>query len=346
MERFNIPIVLFIFKRIDTTLRIMERISQIKPQKLYLISDGPRNEDEKEQILACRREIESKINWNCEIVQNYAVQNMGVYNRIGLGAKWVFSLEKEAIFLEDDNLPEITFFEYCRCMLEKYENDKRVLWVCGTNYLQKYEPVDGASYVFTKHLMPCGWASWANKFLEFYDGDMEIVKNNNLLKRLKFEYDDNRLYQQQLNSVLSEFQKLKYEGKPTSWDFQMAFTIRANSMYGISPKYNQIENIGVDSFSTHGGTTLENPMTKRFCSIKSYPLKFPIIHPKTVLSDIDYEIKVGKIILYPLTMRIKFTIKKFISKILKKIFNINPNESVSKKFKEKFNDYYNKESLK
>lgn len=340
MESFNIPIVLFVFKRIETTIKILERISCIKPQKLYLVSDGPRNENEREQIIACRREIEAKIDWKCEIVKNYADVNMGVYNRIGLGAKWVFTYERWAIFLEDDNLPEVTFFEYCKCLLEKYEEDNRVLWICGTNYLQKFEPDDGASYVFTKHLMPCGWASWAKKFLEFYDGDMELIKNKAIRKRIKFEYKDTRLYKQQLNSVLSELQKLKYEGRPASWDFQMAFSIRANSMYGISPKYNQIENIGVDVYSTHGGTTFDNPMTKRFCSIKTYPLEFPLIHPKTVLSDVNYEYRVGKIILYPFAMRFKLSIKSLLSQMLKYIFNISPNESASKSIKKKIYKFF------
>lgn len=335
MERFRVPVVLFFFKRIDTTLQILEIISYIKPTKLYLISDGPRNEKERKQIITCRNEIENKINWKCEVIRNYADVNMGVYSRIGLGAKWVFTLEKSAIFLEDDNLPELTFFEYCKCMLEKYEDDKRILWICGTNYLQKYEPNDGASYVFTKHLMPCGWASWSNKFTNFYDGDMNLLRNQEVVKRVRFEYQDRRLYKQQLRSVISEFQKLKYEGKPTSWDFQMAFSIRANGLYGISPKYNQIQNIGVDELSVHGGTSYKNPMTKRFCGIKSYSLEFPLIHPTVVLPDRNYEKKVGKIILYPLSMRCKFAIKRWISDSIKYIFHMKPNQSVSKVIRDK-----------
>jgi hypothetical protein len=35
------------------------------------------------------------------------------------------------------------------------------------NYLGKYEAEDGASYVFTRHMLPFGWASWADKFNRF-----------------------------------------------------------------------------------------------------------------------------------------------------------------------------------
>ena len=51
MERFNIPVALFIFKRRNTLKSIIERISTVKPTKIYIIADGPRNEDEKEEVL-------------------------------------------------------------------------------------------------------------------------------------------------------------------------------------------------------------------------------------------------------------------------------------------------------
>lgn len=329
MEQFDIPVVLFFFKRKETTLQIIERLSFIKPCKIYLISDGPRNENEKMQIIECRKAVEASINWECQIIKNYADHNKGVYDRIGKGASWVLSKEETAIFLEDDNLPEITFFEYCKELLEKYKDDTRVLWICGTNYLEEYEPEDGSSYVFTRHLMPCGWASWSHKFIKFYDGDMKLLNDNKILRRLRNVYDDKRLYRQQVRSVISEYNKLNFEGKPTSWDFQMALSIRANNLFGISPMYNQIENIGVDEFSIHGGTTMNNPMTERFCSIKTSKLIFPLKHPNTLMVDKTYEKKVGNIILYPLSMRINLAIKRTVSNSLRKIFDIKPNESAN-----------------
>ena len=97
----------------------------------------------------------------------------------------------------------------------------------------------------------------------------------------------------------------------------MEFALRANNLYGISPKYNQIENIGVDKDSIHGGTNLNNTMTRRFCTIKTQKLDFPIIHPKTVIMDKKYEKKVSKIILYPFNLRVKIKLSKIIRKILK-----------------------------
>ncbi|WP_422766831.1 hypothetical protein ACOX9X_11130 [Photobacterium leiognathi subsp. mandapamensis] len=155
---FNIPVALFIFKRKDSVLKILEVLAKVKPSKIYLLSDGGRNEDEKKIVDECRFAIEEAISWNCEIVKKYHTENVGVYSNIADGAKWVFSQEEKAIFLEDDNLPEETFFEYCECLLNKYRLDSRILWVCGSNYLEEVETSDNSSYFFTQNMLPCGWA--------------------------------------------------------------------------------------------------------------------------------------------------------------------------------------------
>ena len=78
------------------------------------MADQGRNEEERVQAEQCRRMVEKEITWDCEIVKNYADENRGVYKNIGEGAKWVLSQEKWAIFLEDDNLPEVSFFCFCK----------------------------------------------------------------------------------------------------------------------------------------------------------------------------------------------------------------------------------------
>ncbi len=321
MNSFDIPVVLFFFKREEKTVRIIKRLSEIKPSKLYLIADGPRNDDEKIRVIKCREDVERAITWNCEVIKNYAEENKGVYDRIGLGAKWVLEREESAIFLEDDNLPDHSFFPFCKEMLSRYKDDSRVLWICGTNYLEKCAPSDGASYVFTKHMLPCGWASWADKFPKYYDGEMKLWKNEYIKKRVEKEVEYKPLSKQLMqtwNSVNYQFSTL---GKPLSWDGQMSFTLRSQNLYGIVPKYNLIENIGVDSDSEHGGTSLSNKMTKRFCDIKTYPLEFPLVHPEGFLTDSDFEKKTAKIITLPIDYRIKGTLIRLLKILLRKDVN-------------------------
>ncbi len=328
IENFDVPIVLFFFKRVDKTIQIIERIAKVKPLKIYLISDGPRNEEEAKLVSECRYRVESLITWPCEIIKNYAEINKGVYDRIAKGAKWVFSFEASAIFLEDDNLPELSFFQFCRDMLSLYKEDSRVLWICGTNYLKEFEPTDGSSYVFTQHMLPCGWASWSQKFTKFYDGELTLWGDKDIKRKIKSTYKDKKLLKQDMYSWDMELRRISKSIAPISWDIQMSFTIRVHGMYGIVPKFNQIRNIGVDLFSIHGGNSMSHAMTKRFCELETKQMQFPLIHPKVMLCDPDFELRTGKIILYPFSKRILIECASFI----KKIFMINPDYSFTRTF--------------
>lgn len=313
-EYFDIPIALFMFKRSDTLLKIIAVLSKIKPKKLYLLSDQGRDEEEIRIVEKTRNLIENAIDWDCEIIKNYASENRGVYENIGEGARWVFQQEKKAIFLEDDNLPEISFFSYCKELLDKYENNNKILWICGTNYLGEY--TSDYSYMFTQHLLPCGWASWSNKFLKYYDGQMLTYNNEYKRKIFCSTYKSKPLLKQRLQSLDGEYHRKETLNKFKSWDYQMLFSLRSNDMLGISPVYNQIRNIGADEFSTHGGTSLDKIMTKRFCEIPTRELEFPLKHPKHIAIDQDYERLIGNIILLPLKMRIKIQINLWVKKVL------------------------------
>lgn len=323
MGQFNIPVVIFIFKR-KKAAEVVKRIGEIKPSKLYILADHGRNQEEKELAEECRRIVEQSIDWNCDVIKNYANANRGVYENIGEGAKWVLEREKWAIFLEDDNLPEVTFFYFCKEMLTKYEKDTRILWICGTNYLENFTPNDDVSYVFTRHMLPCGWASWSDKFGRFYDGNLELCKNSTVMKHIKDVYYNKKIYLQYRDSWLKEFHLISEGKKPKSWDYQMDLTIKANNLFGICPCKNQIKNIGVDEYSIHGGNSMDYEMTKRFCGMDSSPIEFPLKHPETVLLDPDFEREIGKIILYPFKRRLKVNTSRYI----RKLFNIPINISI------------------
>ena len=313
---FDIPVAIFIFKR-DKAVDVVRRIGEVRPKKLYILADNGRNEEECRLAAECRASVEAAIDWDCEIVKNYAEQNRGVYQNIAEGAKWVLRQEKSAIFLEDDNLPEPTFFEFCRTMLERYENDERILWICGTNYLGDYKPKNGESYVFTRHMLPCGWASWAHKFEKYYCGDLALVEDGEVMDRVKRAYLNKPIYRQYKENWMGEYERIKAGKRPISWDYQMDFTIKAYNLFGVCPVKNQIKNIGADEFSVHGGNSMSMLMTKRFCGMSSYPLDMPLKHPTEIRVDKKFEKKIGKIILYPFLFRVRIAISNLVKRILR-----------------------------
>lgn len=305
------PVVLLLFKRVDSTKQIIARLRQVQPAKVYVLCDEGRDENERALVREVRSVVEECIDWHCEVVHDYASENRGVFDQIGLGALRVFEQEERAIFLEDDNLPEPSFFAWCEQMLDAYEEDDRIIWVCGTNYLGESRPADGSDIYFTRHLLPCGWASWAPKFKRFYDKDFSLSDEDGWLDRMKASYEDRRLFVQQRESVLGERERRDCGERYRSWDFQMAFSIRMQGLLGIAPSRNQITNIGVDEFSTHGSKT-GNVMTDRFCNVPSYPMPIPCRIPAEVKTDDGFESAIGKIILQPWSRRTKDALKRML----------------------------------
>ena len=306
---FNVPVALFIFKRTEKSVQIMEEISKVAPKKVYLISDAGRNDKEQLEVDQCRKAVENAVNWDCELVRMYEETNQGCYN-IGVSAMKIFEKEKTCIFLEDDNLPCNIFFEYCKELLERYEENDDILWICGTNYMSTYVPQDGSDYVFTQHMLPCGWASWSKKFNKYYEYDFQHL-NKEGIARAGRAYRSKRLFRYDLNNWQSEIRN-KAEGRYASWDYHMNFTLRYHNKLGIAPKYNQITNIGADSAAAHGGVSMENYLTSKFCMVPIKQLSLPLKHPNEVKLDSKFEKETEKIIVPPRSYYLKIAIRRLI----------------------------------
>lgn len=322
---FDIPVVLILFKRIDKPLAIIGQLKKIMPSRIYLLSDAGRSREEQDQVEKCRLSIETAIDWDCEVIKKYADQNLGVYGNIAGGAKWVFEREDMAIFLEDDNLPDLSFFKFCKEMLIKYKVDTRVLWVCGTNYFETTKTRNSESYFFSMNMFPCGWASWSDKFCKFYDGTFSLLDKPGIKKIISTRYLTKALYRQDLQNWNDELRRIGFNGKPASWDHQMSLSLRANGLYGIVPKSNLIKNIGVDEASIHGGVSMSQTMTRRFCEIPLHALEFPLKHPAVIYIDKKIEADLERYITYPASMRLKI----WVSLLLKKILRLSPDQSVT-----------------
>lgn len=100
-------------------------------------------------------------------------------------------------------------------------------------------------------------------------------------------------------------------------------------MYGISPSGNLIRNIGADENSTHGGTSLNKVMTKRFCEVPLHSVPTQLKCVDEIHVDPEYEKKISKIILYPLNIRIEFFVKRNLGALIRKAFHIDPDTRIS-----------------
>jgi len=279
-ERFQMKtaVAMIIFNRPDTTKEVFEAIRQAKPPKLYIISDAPREgrEEEKKKVAETRSYVEEHVDWECEVIKNYAEANMGCKKRVASGITWLFEKEEAAIILEDDCVPKQEFFRYAQEMLEKYKDDESVYMVSGTNDLPGYE-IKG-DYAFSHFASIWGWASWRRAWSEHYDINMAKWPKAREEKRLRSLFGNALQYK----LFVRDADKI-HAGLVDTWDMQWVFTILDNHGAGITPKGNLIHNIGCGrEDATH---TKDNSR-----EVSEYgEFSFPITFAEEVVVDREYE---------------------------------------------------------
>lgn len=237
------PIAFFIFNRPDLTQTVFNTIAQIKPQKLLVVADGARSEPELERVQKTRSVID-QVNWDCEVLTNFSDKNLGCRNRVSSGLDWVFSNVEEAIILEDDCLPSVSFFTFCQALLERYRNDERIFSISGNNF-QFGRTRTEYSYYYSRYPHCWGWATWRRAWQHF-DVEMklwEAYKDAQLINAV-FEDPDEQHY---WINILDK----TYKKAIDSWAYIWGYTCWSQNGLTVLPETNLVSNIGFRSDAAH-----------------------------------------------------------------------------------------------
>lgn len=253
---------------------MFEAIRRAQPKKLLVVADGPR-EHRPEDAELCRqtRDVVSNVDWDCEVLTDFSAENMGCRSRVVSGLNWAFSLVEEAIILEDDCLPDASFFPYCEELLAKYRDDLRVISIAGSNLIAPHMQI-ADSYYFCKVGSIWGWATWRSRWAE-YDANLgrwPALRETNAIEDVFDRPRDVRHWREIFDAM--------HEGTgPNTWDYQWAFAAFFGNQMMVVPKVNLIENIGFGPGATH--TTETDPRN----IVPVQALEFPLKHPIAVLGS-------------------------------------------------------------
>ncbi|MBD2254575.1 glycosyltransferase family 2 protein [Nostoc parmelioides] len=267
------PVAFFIFNRPDLTAQVFEAIRQAKPHKLLVVADGARFPEEEEKCLKTRQVIKN-VDWDCEVLTNFSDTNLGCKYRVSSGLDWVFSQVEKAIILEDDCLPEPSFFAFCEELLEYYYNHEQIMHLAGTNLIP--QPHLNTSFLFSRLVPIWGWATWRRAW-NHYDIEMK------LWNKYKTE-NDIYYFGKQANNVYNVFES-NYLNQIDSWDGQWAFNCVANQGLTIIPKINLIKNIGFREDGTH------TKAASHICSIPVQSIDLPLIKPLETIPNKEFDEK-------------------------------------------------------
>jgi hypothetical protein len=265
------PIIFLIFKRPEETARVWETIRAAKPSKLFIVADGPRNPEEKKSTDAARAVVEH-IDWPCKVERNYAEKNLGCRQRVWSGIDWAMSRLTEetdcAIILEDDCLPDASFFPYCEENLEKYKNNPQIMQISGVNFQDGL--IIKESYYFSHIAQIWGWATWKCAWKR-YDGMLASWPKIKGSEAIRSVFPSRIAYHYWAHM----FDRMERSEMDT-WDVAWTYTVFKEHGLCIMPKVNLVENIG-STGATHKAS--------HFMHQETSPLSFPLVHPSEIKAN-------------------------------------------------------------
>lgn len=233
------PVLFLIFNRPEQSLEVFQQIRLQKPEQLFIAADGPRLDRQGETALCetTRQKVLEQIDWPCQVQTLFQTRNLGCGKAVSTAINWFFDQVEEGIILEDDCIPDPTFFSFCAALLKKYRHDEHILHINGSNFQLGNQRGSG-SYYFSRYTHVWGWASWRRAWNKY---DFTL---------LSFQHHSRK----GLNTFLqSELQQI-YEGTTDTWDIQWFMTIWFNQGKVITPNINLVRNIGYGKGATHTHT--------------------------------------------------------------------------------------------
>ncbi len=265
----DVPVLFCIFNRPELTRQVFARIRAAQPKMLLVVSDAARDdrEDEDDQVAQARAVI-AGVDWECEVKTNFADQNMGCKARIATGISWAFEHAEELIILEDDCLPDPTFFSYCAELLTRFRDQPEVMMISGNNF----QPTSRteASYYFSHWTHIWGWATWKRAWQHF-DADVSDWpqrKPNNFFADIFPSATDQQHWQQVMDN--------QHAGLIDTWDFPWTYACWKSKGLTVLPDQNLVKNIGFGIDATHT-TDAES----RLAGLPTYPM-LEITHPARI----------------------------------------------------------------
>lgn len=266
------PVVLIVFNRPQTTSRVLAAIRAARPPSLFVVADGPRTGVAGEAAMCqqVRSTVDRLVDWPCVVTRIYAEDNLGCARRVSTGLNEVFRQVEEAIILEDDCLPDPTFFPFCEELLARYRREERVAQIAGCSFQLPGAGGGRPSYYFSRYPHCWGWATWRRAW-RHYDhslGAWGPEAGRTWLRRAFEHPDERRWWSANFASTA--------RGEIDSWAFRWTVAVLSRGWLGVLPYRNLVANIGFGPGATHthaGGEALEIPVQS---------IEFPLLHPQLI----------------------------------------------------------------
>jgi hypothetical protein len=280
-KSLNTPILIVAFNRPQKVQAVFDRVREVQPKQLFLSVDGARIEKQEEaKKVQAVQYIIKQVDWECDVQTLFHQENLGCRMGVSSGINWFFEQVEQGIILEDDCVPDTSFFYYCEELLEKYKDNDQIMQISGSNLIPDKFAEHKSSYVFSNFGLIWGWATWRRAWQK-NDVHLNIFPDF-IAQNKAASLVDNTTAQAYITDKFEE----TYLKNNNSWAYAWFCILLYYNGLSILPTKNLIENIGIDEEATH--TVAKGDELKRY-QTKSTGLNFPLIHPKSI-SKIDNDL--------------------------------------------------------
>ncbi len=280
----DVPVRVNVWIRPEAQRRQFEVLKKARPSTLFLISDGGRNEKEWEALRETRALFDTEIDWECTVYKIYEEKNNGLYTMSRKGADLIWSTVDRCIFLEDDHVVSVSYFQFAAELLEKYKDDKRVICICCMNHAGVWENAS-SDYFFAERGPIGAQAMWKRSYME-RDFDLAYGKDPYVMHLLEEKLKKDPGFSKLVKGYAKD---PMYGNHVPGGEFFSRLAVYSQNQLYIIPKYNMMSNVGCTKNSEHAAEFKLLPHgIRRIFNMKTYEYTFPLKHPQCVIGDGEY----------------------------------------------------------
>lgn len=241
------PIILFTHDRLGHTQRTLEALAAndgAGESDLLVYSDGPKDADRAEPVLAVRQYLRSVSGFK-SVALVEREQNMGLANSVIAGVTEALERSRSVIVMEDDLLTAKNFLAFVNTALSTYEGRRDIFSVTGYNYPLRMPATYREDAYLSYRSSSWGWGTWADRWsqVDWSVGDYaEFVSDARAQELFRRGGDD-----------LPQMLEMQVSGQLDSWSIRFDYAHYKHDALCLHPVVSKVQNIGFDGSGVHCG---------------------------------------------------------------------------------------------
>jgi hypothetical protein len=237
------PVLIVGYQRFDNIRKILRLCLEAKVSSIWIYIDGPKEVDL--HTTRARSQFELQVrdmahSSEFELHVHFCRKNSGAAVSVISGVSWALNSVDSIVVLEDDCIPSIDFFDFCRLSIPILDSSKDLWLACGSQFTPNYL-INDESFV-SRYALTWGWTTTRNKW-EQISKSLGSAKN---LLRLSLALSLSAEW-----SFWASGARRSLYGYTDVWDTLLLFLMRKERKYALLPDVPLVTNLGNDVHATH-----------------------------------------------------------------------------------------------